>query len=178
MTTIYVTHDQSEAMALADRVAVMNDGRLLQLGPPLEVYRRPRTTFVAGFIGSPPMNVLRARWADGVAHLDGGGGACIDPAAKRERVEAAFQAGARLWVGVRPEHVHLAPDGKSGLEAGVEGVEPLGSETLIRVRVGDQELVLRRFGDDDGGIAIGSTMPIELDGGRTLWYTEDGELVV
>jgi ABC-type sugar transport system ATPase subunit len=118
ITTIYVTHDQVEAMTLGDRIVVMSNGRVQQVGRPQEVYRRPANVFVAGFIGSPPMNLLRG-------HADGG------------RVDAgdlSFEATARagdVAVGVRPEDLRPARDGMPTLEFEVEVVEPLGNEVVV-----------------------------------------------
>ena len=100
-TSLYVTHDQVEAMTLADRLIVMNAGNADQIGPPLDLYERPATAFVAGFIGSPAMNLIEGR-------LDGAGvviGDCTLPAAQRRA------SGRAVLVGLRPEHLELAEDG-------------------------------------------------------------------
>ena len=101
-TTIYVTHDQVEAMTLADRVVVMNHGIIEQVGPPQELYHHPATRFVAGFIGSPAMNFLPARVEDGAVHLHGGAILPIPPN-RRERYAPAV--GRDLLFGIRPEHL-------------------------------------------------------------------------
>ncbi len=143
-TTIYVTHDQAEAMTLADRVAIMNKGVLQQVGPPREVYRRPANMFVAGFLGSPPMNFLtldvRAEgdhlWlvADGVRY-----------SLLREWGEAVRASNAaRVVLGVRPEHVALLPHpGEGAIPAEVYLIEDLGNELLVDVRVSGQPVVAR-----------------------------------
>ena len=111
MTAVYVTHDQAEAMALATRVAVMDKGRIVQYAPPIEIYRRPATTFVANFVGNPPMNLLpvQARVEDGRLHLTRRrprrSGRC------RCRRAAARSAGQHLTLGVRPEHCPSATPG-------------------------------------------------------------------
>lgn len=124
-TTIYVTHDQVEAMTLADRVVVMNGGVVEQEGPPLELYDRPKTLFVAAFIGSPPMNFLEGEIVDRtVFQLDDG---------TRLRLPAPDkQARRRITLGVRPEHFTLASE---GWPATVTIVEPTGSETQITARL-------------------------------------------
>jgi ABC-type sugar transport system ATPase subunit len=118
-TTIYVTHDQIEAMTMGDRIAVMNKGELQQIGSPEELYEQPANTFVAGFIGSPAMNILPS--------------------------SVLGVGGAGQLAGFRPEHV-LLENGRAGLatyEASVEVVEYLGDEQLAHVRLGDHELVVK-----------------------------------
>jgi multiple sugar transport system ATP-binding protein len=119
VTTVYVTHDQVEAMTLADRIAVLSDGRLQQLGPPQEVYDRPANVFVAGFIGSPPMNLLR-----GVSR---GGAIC----AGEFSVARPGVPEGDVIVGVRPEALVPAVDGMPSLEFRVDVVEPLGDELIV-----------------------------------------------
>src|SRR6059036_1800511 len=114
ITTIHVTHDQVEAMTLGDRIAVMNEGALQQLGHPQEVYDRPANLFVAGFIGSPPMNLLRGVVSHG--RIEAG-----DLAAERPSLPDG-----EVVVGVRPEAFLIAPDGAASTELTVEIVEPLG----------------------------------------------------
>ena len=118
-TTVYVTHDQIEAMTMADRIVVMHDGIVEQVGAPLELYDAPANLFVAGFIGSPAMNFLAARAAGGALELPGG-----------IRIAAPADAGTDVKVGIRPEHLDLAA-GAEGLPATVKVVEPTGAETLV-----------------------------------------------
>jgi ABC-type sugar transport system ATPase subunit len=116
-TMVYVTHDQEEALTLGSRVAVMRDGRVEQVGPPLEVYRRPATVFVATFVGSPAMNLLPADLLPGV------------------RAEGSSpMAGSTL--GVRPHDISVVSPGAGDLDALVDVVEPRGSELLIHLRLG------------------------------------------
>ncbi|CCM79287.1 ABC transporter ATP-binding protein [Rhizobium mesoamericanum] len=134
VTTIYVTHDQIEAMTLADRVAVMNKGVIEQLGTPREIYNDPRTLFVAGFIGSPPMNLIPGEVRNGVfvsAGLRVGGIGC------------ANVSGAVL--GVRPEDVHPtdAGDADVNLVAPIYSAELTGENTLVSLRLGGQLMTLR-----------------------------------
>lgn len=123
-TTVYVTHDQSEAMAMADRIAVMNNGVVEQIGGPNEVYRRPATAFVADFIGNPPMNLLRLsghlRRGERSVRMEGGDAAI--PVVARDLPEGAF-------LGVRPENFRL--DEKSPLRGRIVGVEYLGDSQII-----------------------------------------------
>jgi multiple sugar transport system ATP-binding protein len=140
-TTVYVTHDQIEAMTLADRVVVMNSGRVEQIGPPLALYDRPKSLFVAAFIGSPPMNFLAGTvsatgelvLADGTSLAIPGGG---------------LHTGQAITVGIRPEHLDLAP---SGWPVSVSVVEPTGSETQITARLADQVIRVLIRGRTDLG---------------------------
>ena len=125
-TTIYVTHDQVEAMSMGDRIAVMRDGVIVQCDAPMSIYDRPATQFVGGFIGSPPMNFLRGTLRGGTFHGDG-----FDLAA-----EGAPATEGPIVLGVRAEHLAIAADGGPGVPAVVQVVEPLGSHALITVLVG------------------------------------------
>jgi sn-glycerol 3-phosphate transport system ATP-binding protein len=131
VTSLFVTHDQVEAMTLGQRLIVMNAGRIEQIGTPEQVYGQPATTFVAGFIGSPPMNLL-AGHADGSRFTVGGQTLQLPAAAPR--------AGA-LTLGVRPEHATLDPAGAWPLR--VEMLEMLGAERLVYGRLGDAAFTLR-----------------------------------
>ena len=157
VTAIYVTHDQSEAMALADTIAVMEHGEIVQMGPPLEVYRRPATTFVASFLGSPPMNLLPVR-----VEPDGAGGLQLVTDGYRAPVPTEYATkvspGESVTLGIRPEHVRLAADGAHGSAIGtLYAVEPLGAESLVTVMVGEDSssgsnrplLTARLFGDEE-----------------------------
>jgi sn-glycerol 3-phosphate transport system ATP-binding protein len=125
-TSLYVTHDQVEAMTLADRLIVMNAGNVDQIGRPLDLYESPATAFVAGFIGSPAMNLVAGRLdADRVLI----GEVCLPLA------PSAGAPGASVLVGLRPEHFHLAPDGPLALR--VELLERLGADTILHGRLAD-----------------------------------------
>jgi multiple sugar transport system ATP-binding protein len=133
-TTVYVTHDQIEAMTMADRIVVMHDGVVEQIGAPLELYDRPHNLFVAGFIGSPAMNFINGRiQANGQATFVSDGGVTI-PLGQNAPVASD---GRPLTLGVRPEHFRVADD---GVPVEVVVVEPTGSETLLAVKAGGQEL--------------------------------------
>jgi multiple sugar transport system ATP-binding protein len=143
VTTIYVTHDQIEAMTLAHRVAVMNRGVIEQLGTPKEIYNDPRTLFVAGFIGSPPMNLIDGEVRDGV--FTGGS----------LRVEGLGQANvAKAVLGVRPEDAAVVAPASSGanLKAPIYSVELTGDNTLVSVSVGGGLLTMRADKNFDGTI--------------------------
>jgi multiple sugar transport system ATP-binding protein len=130
-TSIYVTHDQIEAMTMADQIVVMHDGRVEQIGSPLELYDRPANRFVAGFIGSPAMNFIDGRQQDGA--LVAANGARLPIAGAQ-----AANDGRTMVYGIRPEHLDLADD---GFEAEVVVIEPTGSETQLFARLGEQEIV-------------------------------------
>jgi multiple sugar transport system ATP-binding protein len=142
VTTIYVTHDQIEAMTLAHRVAVMNQGVIEQLGTPREIYNDPRTLFVAGFIGSPPMNLVNGEVKDGT--FEGSGGLRVDGLG-RENV-------ARAVLGVRPEDLHVVGASEPGihLAAPIYSVELTGESTLVSVRAGHGLLTMRADKDFAG----------------------------
>jgi multiple sugar transport system ATP-binding protein len=142
VTTLYVTHDQVEAMTMADMVAVMHEGRLQQLATPADLYARPANLFVARFCGSPPMNVLQGEVTSGVfAH----GRGSIDLGAELVRGTA--------MLGFRPEHAAMvAPGTPNTLEGEVYVVEPLGNETLITIALGDDLINLRAAAGVDPAI--------------------------
>ncbi|POR55234.1 ABC transporter ATP-binding protein [Bosea psychrotolerans] len=125
-TMIYVTHDQVEAMTLADRIVVLQGGRIEQIGTPLELYNRPDNLFVAGFIGSPRMNLLPARAAGQGAVALGEAGQEVDLGR-----ETALTAGTSVTLGIRPEHIALAGEGEAGLAMTVDLVERLGGESYL-----------------------------------------------
>jgi ABC-type sugar transport system ATPase subunit len=168
-TVVYVTHDQVEAMTLADRIAVMRAGHVEQLGSPDDIYNRPRTTFVAGFTGSPPMNFAKAAVAaDGSTVTLAGGVVLPVPPALR----AAFgrAAGKPSLFGIRPEHLS-AGGGETSVEARVLLTEPLGSDTLALLKVGDAEIT-GRF-PPDTGLKTGDTARISLAMGKAHLFDQE-----
>ena len=143
-TAVYVTHDQIEAMTMGSRIAVMKDGRIQQVGEPLDIYRRPVNLFVANFIGTPPMNFLRARLeSGGVASLAGGVTLSLPPAARPPET----QAGRDVVLGIRPENVVDPGEAGEGptasLPVEVDFVEPLGDEVIVHGRLGDEVLLCK-----------------------------------
>jgi multiple sugar transport system ATP-binding protein len=153
-TIVYVTHDQIEAMTLATRIAVMKGGVLQQLGTPSEVYNRPANTFVAGFMGSPRMNLLKAHalaQADGVALSIDGGGTALRIDVPTLMVPAALigATGQAVIAGIRAEAVTLAGPAvmatplQRSFEARVEVIEPTGADTLVVLNLGGQEFTAR-----------------------------------
>jgi multiple sugar transport system ATP-binding protein len=133
-TTIYVTHDQIEAMTMADRIVVMRDGHIAQVGAPLELYDRPANVFVAGFIGSPAMNLLPGSVSRGA----GGVQVALAGAALPAPDRAGLDEGRKVVFGIRPEDMDLTDAG--GIPARVVVVEPTGSETHVVLRLGDRDL--------------------------------------
>jgi len=126
-TTVYVTHDQVEAMTMADRIAVMNDGRVEQLGAPLELYDRPANLFVAQFIGSPAMNVFEGVYRKASSSVEG--------LNHQWTARSSASDGQAVKYGIRPEHLHI--DASSGIPAEVVVVEPMGAEAELVVKVGE-----------------------------------------
>src|SRR5205085_1684354 len=140
-TTIYVTHDQVEAMTMGDRVAIMTKGVLAQVGAPREVYERPANVFVAGFIGSPSMQFARASASRGAE------GVTLSHGSMTLKIDASSQPlPAEVTVGIRPEHAHPWGNGRKligPIDGQVEYVEMLGRESMIGVEVAeDTRLVL------------------------------------
>jgi len=145
-TMIYVTHDQAEAMTMGQRIAVMSRGRILQVGPPLEVYRRPGSRFVAGFIGSPSMNLLEGTLSGEGAPVFRGCGLEIELDGEAVEPGAASRPAV---MGVRPEDLfEVSPEGAGrSVECVVDFSEPMGSETLVHVRAGGTRLTARLQGN-------------------------------
>ncbi|WP_274629926.1 ABC transporter ATP-binding protein [Arvimicrobium flavum] len=131
-TTIYVTHDQVEAMTMADKIVVMQAGRIEQIGAPLELFDKPANLFVAGFIGSPAMNMLKGVVRGGDRPGVEVGGVLLPFSGAHE-----VQDGQPVIYGVRPEHLQIAAD---GFPAKISVIEPTGSETMVFLRFGDHEL--------------------------------------
>ncbi len=181
-TIIYVTHDQVEAMTLAERIVVMRDGYIEQVGTPDEVYNRPDSIFVAGFIGSPTMNFIPCRLtADGgrVAMRLPDGNTLPVPAENAGRY--AGQTGRDLILGIRPEFFDLdeapsAEDEKARLAPTINVIEPLGSDTLFFFEIGDTEVVVRM--PPLYGMKPDDTLPIIVDMSKLHLFDPVTEKVV
>jgi multiple sugar transport system ATP-binding protein len=159
-TTVYVTHDQVEAMTMGHRIAVMKAGKLQQVGTPLEVYEKPANLFVAGFIGTPPMNFVPAVVAKGGASLSASGFELPVPDAWRP----AVHDGLKVVVGIRPENVREAARGEMAtarVRGRVDFVEPLGHEVIVHAKVGDELLVAKA--DPHRAPEMGSEMDLEVE---------------
>ena len=162
-TMIYVTHDQVEAMTLADRIVVLHGGVIEQVGTPLDLYHHPRNRFVAGFIGSPKMNFLAAEVA-----VAGGQGTRVKVRGSSEivvPVRSDVPAGTGAELGIRPEHVDLAPADTAALTGEVLVVERLGGETFLHIDLGtDTPFVVKAEGNvlERTGARVGLSFPPEL----------------
>jgi sn-glycerol 3-phosphate transport system ATP-binding protein len=159
ITMVYVTHDQVEAMSMADRVILLSGGRIVQNGTPAELYESPANSFVARFIGTPPMNLLALEPGPRGAVIAGTSGPVVAP---------TELAAAKL--GVRPEHITLGGD--SGLEARVESVEYLGADSLLQCRLGAQTLAIRVAGRV--GLSQGSTARLSWAQGAQHFFDGAG----
>ena len=172
-TVVYVTHDQIEAMTLADKIVVLRDGRIEQVGKPLDLYARPANQFVAGFIGSPKMNFLPGTVAGvGPQGLD----VVLDDSA---RVTGAcserLAAGTALTFGIRPEHLRVVPPATGILRADVAVAERLGGETYFHVRLAGKSAIARVTGDS--AVAIGETVGLSFDPAQAHFFLPEGRRV-
>ncbi len=183
-TTIYVTHDQVEAMTLASRIAVMHQGRLQQFAEPRTVYDRPANMFVAGFMGSPPMNFLPAQVTGsdpaGVV-LESEGQVTRLPLPGK--VAASDGSGRRVMLGIRPENLtRYDPQRReekpylATIEAPVEVVEPTGAETMVIVRIGSRE-VIARF-EPDAAPTVGQTVTLAVDMAKACLFDPETEMLI
>jgi len=160
-TSLYVTHDQVEAMTLAQRMIVMNAGRAEQIGTPMEVYENPQTLFVAGFIGSPAMNFMPGKaQADGTVTLDHGG------TVRASRVQA--EAGRAVQVGIRPEHMRPCDPARAYFAGSVEMIEQLGADTLLHIAHGKDNVIARL----PHGVqpAVGDTIAVDADPAQVFLF--------
>ncbi len=180
-TMIYVTHDQVEAMTMGDRIVVLKDGIIHQVDPPLELYRHPADRFVAGFIGSPPMNFIEGKI------VDDSGALYFDEGDFRFRIipeqaeQLSDRAGKEMVCGVRPEDLHLAEefdstDPEKQFEAEVEEVEPLGSEMYVYFQAGGCRMVgrvvARRY------VKVGEKLPLIIDTEKVHFFDpESGKTI-
>lgn len=176
-TTVYVTHDQIEAMTLGDKVAVMKDGVIQQFGTPQQIYNAPANLFVASFIGSPPMNFIPLR----LQRRDGRWTGLLDSGQDRIELplslEPGLEEGRELILGVRPEQIALG-DGSAAhdLRTEVEVLEPTGPDTLVFVTVNQVKVCCRLA--PDVAPAAGSGMSLRFDPARVLLFdAQSGERV-
>lgn len=175
-TTVYVTHDQTEAMTMGDRIAVMNNGQIQQIAPPLEIYEQPANRFVAGFIGSPPMNFLPVELVYPLKivhkHLE------INLPEIWTTPLQSSQAKS-LILGIRPQHLFLATESSSNLQITVDLVEALGSETYISAHLAaDPNAMLTVSLPPDKPIAIGDNLWLGIDINKIhLFSVDDGRAI-
>jgi multiple sugar transport system ATP-binding protein len=167
VTTIYVTHDQVEAMTMGDRVAVMRSGILQQTGDPQVVFDRPANLFVASFIGSPPMNLVQARLAesgDGLAVHVGRQEVPIPPEMVAERPALRAYAGRTIGVGIRPEHLHEPNgDGRARLRGTIRATEALGSEFLVHLEIAAEPVLTEEVREVAGDVDAAALQRLESE---------------
>jgi multiple sugar transport system ATP-binding protein len=163
-TMIFVTHDQVEAMTLATRIVVMRAGRIEQTGTPREIYHNPANTFVAGFMGSPPMNLIPATAGEGDTLYLPGGGILAAPARLRTGTPVTF--------GIRPEHLSPADDGP--ITGTVSLVEHLGDETIVHLE-GPGQTALALKGPGDWVLALGDRLSLSPDISRARLFDDTGQ---
>jgi ABC-type sugar transport system ATPase subunit len=160
-TMIYVTHDQVEAMTMADKIVVLNGGRIEQVGPPMELYHRPRTEFVAGFIGAPAMNIADIRTEGGTAIFG----------EARLALPAAAAGAARM--GIRPEHIAIRAPGQGDIDVRVALKEALGGDSFLYADTAEgTRLVIRAEGETP--VRSGDTIGVALPAERVHFFAADG----
>lgn len=151
-TTIYVTHDQTEAMTLADRIVIIDHGDIQQIGTPNELYNEPTNTFVAGFIGSPAMNLLEVEYYDGMLVSDEGFSVTLPQGISKQLTDKGYED-KKIVFGIRPEDLHLDPIAMETYVGGkfttqVEISELLGADVMLYTKIGNSEIVVRGKGSD------------------------------
>lgn len=169
-TVVYVTHDQVEAMTLADKIVVLRDGRIEQAGRPLDLYARPANQFVAGFIGSPKMNFLAV-----TAQGQTGGELTLtlaDGSTLQVPCQQPVETGTPLVLGVRPEHLHVSTQSGIGLQGDVVVAERLGGETYFHVKVADKTVIAKASGNSM--IAVGERVSMSYEIDQTHVFVPDG----
>ncbi|MFQ3616088.1 MAG: ABC transporter ATP-binding protein [Cyanobacteriota bacterium] len=159
ITTIYVTHDQTEAMTLADQIVVLDRGRIQQIGPPQEIYQQPANQMVATFVGNPPMNLLSAVYDSEMLRI----GEQALPCPTRCQAALGDRPHQPVNLGIRPEHLHVAPAADGGLTAQVMLVEPLGRETLVRAMMPGEERPISLLVSPEQSVAVGDRLSLLFD---------------
>ncbi|MDQ0230394.1 ABC transporter ATP-binding protein [Metabacillus malikii] len=166
ITMIYVTHDQTEAMTMADRMMILHNGEVQQIGKPLEIYNQPVNTFVASFIGSPPMNLADCIVEADAIKVDDNRSILLN-----KHVTNLFHKGDEVTLGVRPEHIQIAKNGNMSFFADVVNVEVLGTETLITFGVGNGQWIAKWHGQ--WNIDIGERVPLYIDENDIYLFEKD-----
>jgi multiple sugar transport system ATP-binding protein len=181
-TMIYVTHDQAEAMTLGDRICVMREGAIMQVADPLTLYRQPANLFVAGFIGSPPMNLLSGRiqrQKEGLRFVENGnpGGLTVPLRGRLEKL-AESRVDREVVLGLRPEHFSLAADGSDPVSAtfAVEFAEQMGAESILHLKGAGASLVARLQGEHVCKPGDQCTLHLQLEKAH-LFDPQSGELL-
>jgi multiple sugar transport system ATP-binding protein len=173
-TLVYVTHDQVEAMSMADRILVLREGTVQQISPPEDIYHRPANRFVATVVGSPPMNFLpvTAKRSNGDLRL-------LHPSFEVATAAAAgipLADGDACWLGVRPEDVHIETDGKAGVEASVYVTEPLGGETVVDLDLADR--VVKALAPPTLALKQDQAVRARLDPRRLHVFSDEGQALL
>jgi ABC-type sugar transport system ATPase subunit len=178
MTAVYVTHDQAEAMALATRIAVMNKGQIVQYAPPIEIYRRPATTFVANFVGNPPMNLVPVEAMIGEGGLSlRADGTTIAKLPASNAISRAVTAAKTLTLGIRPEHLTIALSGDANTITGaLFANENMGPEKLVTLERPDAARVTARIFTDDE-ITLGDTVSFSFSAEHIHLFDSEGKRI-
>jgi multiple sugar transport system ATP-binding protein len=164
-TSVYVTHDQIEAMTMGHRITVMRDGRIQQVGTPGEVYDHPANAFVAQFIGTPPMNLIPGRVSDGA----------LRTSSFSLPLHLPLAEGRRVIIGIRPEHISVG-EGDDSIGASVDMVEPIGHESIVYVSAGSEKLVA--IFDPHSAPAVGDNVRLSVRAERVHLFDGETELAL
>jgi len=177
ITTVYVTHDQVEAMALADRIAIIDHGKVAQVGSPQEVYLKPQTMFVASFLGNPPMNLLPCKYNLAKKQIEINGGRIdLTQVPQFTKTKTLVREDENLIFGIRPEHISLfTQETPQAFPADFYITQPLGSEVLVTLQVAETPLTVRLFTDEPPELP--KRVWLKPDPKRILLYRTDGLLV-
>jgi multiple sugar transport system ATP-binding protein len=181
-TMIYVTHDQVEAMTMGDRICVMRDGKIMQVADPLTLYRKPDNVFVAGFIGSPPMNLLKGKvdQRDGVLVFTENADQNLLSIPLRGRLEnlASRYVGKNVIFGIRPEHLsdNVKDQSHVPIASTVEIAEPMGSESLVYLKAGTGSLIARIPGEHL--YHLGETLTVQLNLEKAHLFDAETENII
>jgi multiple sugar transport system ATP-binding protein len=173
-TLVYVTHDQVEAMSMADRIAVLREGQIQQIDEPENIYHRPANRFVATVVGSPPMNFLPAT----ISRPEGRLRAATELVAVSTHAPQShpIAEGSTCFIGIRPEDVHIETNGAAGVPARVFVTEPLGGETVVDLELGDR--VVKALAPPTLKLESDQTVRLRFDPKRLHVFTEEGDVIV
>jgi ABC-type sugar transport system ATPase subunit len=176
MTAVYVTHDQAEAMALATRIAVMDHGRIVQFAPPVEIYRRPATTFVANFVGNPPMNMIPvAASVSGERLALTADGLTLAGLPLSQGVRTALTKSSNLTLGVRPEHLTLSP-GEGTIAGKLFANENMGPESLVTLERNDGSRITARLFTDEH-VSVGEDVRFGFSTQHVTLFAAEGRRI-